>query len=99
MLRIERELFELNAIPGDAVRFLAPLSTKVYYCYSNVTQYLSGAHLAYAPYPVRMHEPLSKAEARHQLGLNPHVLTIGIVGGSQGSAFLNSYAQECITGD
>ncbi len=53
VMGIPCELFELNAVPGDAVRFLAPLSSKIFYCYKTVLKHLNDKKLYYKSYPVR----------------------------------------------
>ena len=37
ILRIPRELYELNAVPGSATKLLAPLATKIHVCFDTDT--------------------------------------------------------------
>ncbi len=97
LFRIPCELFELNAIPGDAVKFLAPLSSKVFYCYKTTLQHLEHKALYYKPYPVREFSVIDSYSARKQLGLSPAKKTICFLGGSQGSQFINDFALRIVT--
>lgn len=97
VFRVPCELFELNATPGDAVRILAPLSTRIFYCYKTAAHYLPEKKLHYKPYPVRAFNGVSQYESRIQLELNPRKRTICFLGGSQGSHFINDFAQKLIS--
>ncbi|MBY0110086.1 MAG: glycosyltransferase [Candidatus Babeliaceae bacterium] len=97
LLRIPCELFELNAVPGNAVKFLAPLSSKIYYCYRSALAHLNYKHLYYKPYPVREFNAVTTYEARTHLKLDPEKKTICFLGGSQGSQFINDFALALIS--
>jgi len=96
LLKIPCELFELNAVPGDAVRILAPLSRTIFYCYKTAAQYLPENKIRYKPYPVRSFTTVTAYEARGALGLSPHKKTICFLGGSQGSHFINGLARKIV---
>ncbi len=98
LMRVPCELFELNALPGDAVRLLAPFSDTVFYCYKTALQHLPTRRLQYKPYPVRDFMQVTPYHARIQLGLDPHRKTICFLGGSQGSHFINELALRIIAG-
>lgn len=98
-MRIPIELYELNVIPGKAIRFLAPLSTKIFVCFEQSKQYFSKASTL-SPYPLRFavqEKTVSKESARNALGLNSARKTVVILGGSQGSLFLNTLIKEWLT--
>ena len=96
LLGIKRELFELNAVPGSAVKLLAPLSNTIFYCYKSAARYLPEKKIQYKPYPIRSLQGVTAYEARTLLGLNPHKKTLCFLGGSQGSHFINEFAQKLV---
>lgn len=97
VMRIPCELFELNAVPGHAVKFLAPLCSKVFYCYKAALKYLNHKQLYYKPYPVREFPVTETYHARKHLGLDSAKKTICFLGGSQGSQFINDFALKLIS--
>jgi UDP-N-acetylglucosamine--N-acetylmuramyl-(pentapeptide) pyrophosphoryl-undecaprenol N-acetylglucosamine transferase len=93
LLRIPVELYELNATPGRAVKFLAPISTRINICFTAAAQLLPAAKCRVAPYPLRFTNT-DKEGATNILGFLPTRKTILIVGGSQGSLFINQAFQQ-----
>ncbi len=87
------ELFELNVKPGRASRVLAPFAKKLSICFKETQKYL-GSSCILEPYPLRFSPNQSnasnKAEAIKKLGYDENKKTILILGGSQGSVFLNT---------
>ncbi len=106
-LRIPIELFELNAVPGKAVLWLAPLARKIYVCFDEARAYFKKEKVALTEYPLRFssQDRMLAASARIQLGLDPAKKTIVILGGSQGSrsindlmkGFFNAHKKEAAT--
>lgn len=96
LLRIPFDLYELNVVPGKAVKFLAPFATNIFVCFKETLAYLPKATVA--AYPVRFAEnaKLEPRAARVQLGLEPDKKTILVVGGSQGSRSLNACMRALI---
>lgn len=93
LLRIPITVHCLDAVPGKAIKALAPIASKITVCFTRAQKYLKNATLASYPIKYIHHDQLIEPDvARTQLGLNPHKKTIVILGGSQGSLFLN----ECI---
>jgi UDP-N-acetylglucosamine--N-acetylmuramyl-(pentapeptide) pyrophosphoryl-undecaprenol N-acetylglucosamine transferase len=93
-LRIPVELFELNVIPGKAAHFLARYAQTIYVCFEQTKKYFAPYTCQLTPYPIRL-KPFDNAEesrqqALHQFHLSPQLKTILILGGSQGSVFLNN---------
>jgi UDP-N-acetylglucosamine--N-acetylmuramyl-(pentapeptide) pyrophosphoryl-undecaprenol N-acetylglucosamine transferase len=89
LLRIPIELYELNATPGKAAHIIAPLAQTVHVCFKHAAQYFPKNKCMVSEYPVRFIHHISKEEACKKLKLNQTKKTIFIVGGSQGSLFLN----------
>jgi UDP-N-acetylglucosamine--N-acetylmuramyl-(pentapeptide) pyrophosphoryl-undecaprenol N-acetylglucosamine transferase len=93
LLRIPIELYELNAVPGKAVKFLAPLAYKVWICFEKSTAYLPAKKCALTHYPIKFNDSsnlLTKQETITALNFSPERKTILILGGSQGSLFINA---------
>ncbi len=100
-LRIPIELFELNAEPGKATKFLAPFSKKISTCFEQTKQCFPSHKCCFVKYPIRYKQlnntDLSAAKAREQINLDPNKKTILILGGSQGSIFINNLIKKWIT--
>lgn len=97
LLRIPIELLELNVIPGKALSTLAPLAKTISLCFNETQKYFN--HKCYTTqYPLRFNAQARRAknEARNYLGLDPVKKTIFIIGGSQGSLFINNLIKSWI---
>ncbi len=91
LLRIPIELYELNATPGKAVKFLAPLANKLFVCFEQTKKHFKKPCIR-TSYPVKFSESekLSQTQALKKLGFTPEKKTLLILGGSQGSVWLNT---------
>lgn len=94
LLRIPYDLYELNVEPGAAVKVLARSARAVYVCFPQAAPHLTGT-VQPAAYPVRYRaaDRMTMHEARTRLQIPADARVLMIVGGSQGSRFLN--AQLC----
>lgn len=100
VLRIPIELFELNAIPGRAAYALAPWCTSIKSCFKETQEYFPAYKVTFEPYPVRFKAIQSdvnkknirelKQELYNNYNLDKDKLTLFIMGGSQGSEFINT---------
>lgn len=92
LLRIPRTIYELNATPGKTTKLLAHFSDQLIVCFRQTAAFFGKA--SYEQYPVRFQKadkkPIDRQEALQRYGLQEGKKTIFILGGSQGSAFLNS---------
>ena len=110
--KIPIELYELNVEPGKAMRFLAPLATTIYTTFpSTGTIYFKKqiSKCLPTPYPLRFTQEdkqLSKEAVIEKINKNKRApfqpfstskKTILIIGGSQGSQFLNSAIKTIIS--
>lgn len=96
LLRIPIELYELNVIPGKAAQLIAALAHTIYVCFEQTQYYFSHKQCIVTEYPVRFSNKVSKQTAQQKLGLDPNKKTIFILGGSQGSLFLNNAIKNFI---
>lgn len=101
LLRIPFEQYSLDVVPGQAIKFLSPLATKIHLCFEKSTRYLP-AWIArkksiFTPYPLRYQESdkLTKEEACIRLGIDPKKKVLCVLGGSQGSHFINQLMITC----
>ncbi len=92
LLRIPIDLYELNAIPGKAIKALAPLATTIYVCFASTKKYFAKKECIITQYPIRFNKQKSKPPPQ----FSPDRLTIFIQGGSQGSQYINSKIKELI---
>ena len=90
ILRIPVELYELNVVPGKAIRLVSKIAETTHICFKETKKYLPRGVLG--TYPVRFtsQDLIDPAKARETLGLEKNKKTIVILGGSQGSQFLNT---------
>jgi UDP-N-acetylglucosamine--N-acetylmuramyl-(pentapeptide) pyrophosphoryl-undecaprenol N-acetylglucosamine transferase len=99
VLRIPIEVYELNAIPGKTVRFLAPFATKIFTCFTQAQRYFPVRKCFLTQYPIRFDTAavLSNRDTFYSnLGFSSTKKTIFICGGSQGSTFINSMIRSWI---
>lgn len=99
LLRIPVKIYVLDSKPGKAIRFLLPFATAVYYCFNETKKWLPSKKTFSTPYPSgysKEHYIKSCAHARLTLGLNPHKKTMLVLGGSQGSIFINNAIAQWI---
>lgn len=97
LLRIPVELFELNVIPGKAIKFLAPVANTVHTCFATTNQFIKKGTLG--SYPIKQacfKEQPTKEQLIQELGFEPNRKTILILGGSQGSQALNTLFAEMV---
>lgn len=102
MLRIPITLYSLDAVPGKAIQFLAPIATSIITCFESSRRYFPLHKCATEAYPVKyrhMNNVPDKNSALRALGLSPNKKTIVVLGGSQGSLFLNNCMKEFIAND
>lgn len=90
--RISISIFELNAIPGKAAKFLAPIANKIFICFAQAKKFFNKSKIIETNYPIRFNQKdkLTKIDANILLGLDPKKKTLLILGGSQGSKFINT---------
>lgn len=83
-LRIPVDLYELNVLPGKTIYFLAPFARTLYCCFARTIDFLSSYPCKKAEYPIRFTQNAKKT-------LRPAgKKTVLILGGSQGSLFINN---------
>lgn len=97
LLRIPIELWELNVEPGKTIRCLASFATTINICFKETKKYFPNHTCSVVKYPVRFSEQDKKKSRENictTLGLAHAKKTILIVGGSQGSQFLNNLIKQ-----
>ena len=94
-LRIPIDLFELNAVPGKAVIWLAPLAERVFVCFEQAKRFFNRS-VQLVPYPLRFgpQDKLPADQAKRHLGLDPAKKTLLVLGGSQGSRSINELMKQ-----
>jgi len=102
LLRIPIELQELNATPGKAIKFLAPLATQIKVCFAQAARYFPARKTVLMDYPVRFTDEqknIPHQDALRSLGLAGHKKTLFVLGGSQGSRYINTLVQAWVASD
>ena len=99
--RIPVTLYELNAVPGRAVHFLAPYVREIRVCFDAARARIKtprNVKIICDNYPVRFKQAdkVSPDSARCALGIPPDARVLLILGGSQGSVFLNNFAEKLL---
>lgn len=87
-------LHEANAVPGRVTRLFARWVQRLYLPAQSESPLAALPHAREAPFPLREEmQPVPKAEARRALGFPEHGRLLIVLGGSQGAAALNDWAQ------
>lgn len=98
LLKIPVTLYELNAVPGRAVTFLSRFAQRINVCFDDVRGILPQKKTFKVDYPVRFSQSdiLSKSTRRAQVRIPFDARVLLVLGGSQGSHFLNSFVQSYV---
>jgi len=110
LLRIPIELHELNVIPGKAIRVLSPLAQTIFVTFEQSKRWFTKKNCTLEPYPLRFSltsnvhtkESLIKtinstiAASDDALRFIPTKKTLFLLGGSQGSLFLNNILKQWV---
>ena len=94
-LRIPIELFELNVSPGKATKFLAPIASRINICFEQSKRYFPEKKCVIQPYPLRFTQKQYTTDYA-DFRLDATKKTVMILGGSQGSQFLNEIIKEWV---
>tara|TARA_B100001105_G_scaffold33722_1_gene23559 strand:+ start:3353 stop:4507 length:1155 start_codon:yes stop_codon:yes gene_type:complete len=90
-------LHEANAIPGRAVKLLAPLADEVFVQFPAAMPRVLSIDIRATGLPVRAAmEPIEKADARTALGLADDQPVLLVMGGSQGARSINQALIESL---
>jgi len=96
ILRIPITLYSLDAVPGKAIQFLTPLATSIITPFATSQKYFPTHKCSVAPYPIKYDSIFDQKTALQKLQLPSNKRTIAILGGSQGSLFLNDCIKQWI---
>ncbi|MCK4265555.1 UDP-N-acetylglucosamine--N-acetylmuramyl-(pentapeptide) pyrophosphoryl-undecaprenol N-acetylglucosamine transferase [Candidatus Babeliales bacterium] len=91
LLRIPIDLYEVNAVPGRAIKLLSKFAKNIFITFDDCKKFFPSEALK-VNYPLRFVEEdrfYDKKKVLRDLGLDPAKKTIFLLGGSQGSVFLN----------
>lgn len=98
MRRCPLFLYEANTVPGKVNKLFSRYATTTAVQFPLVGDIMKGALLPVAIRRLReLPNPELKARARHHYGLDPHLPTILIAGGSQGALVVNDAAIKALT--
>lgn len=93
-LNIPCIFFELNAIPGKAARVCSFFASKIHVCFSAAASYFPARKTIKRPYPLQSSIRNALLTKKNNLQEKKTVL---ILGGSQGSVFLNNCIKMLVT--
>ncbi len=98
LMRKRLFLHEGNSIPGRVNRLFAPMAEKVWVHFPGAKNYLNGnARLGGLPLREKLRKGFQTArDARKIFQLDPELLTILVLGGSQGAKKLNALFSEAV---
>jgi len=98
LLNIPIEIYELNVEPGKTINFLSKFTKKIKICYSETQNYFPKIECEKVDYPIRFNsaDKISQNSALNQIGFSLNRKTIFIVGGSQGSKYINNLIKNWI---
>ncbi|MCL5874988.1 MAG: UDP-N-acetylglucosamine--N-acetylmuramyl-(pentapeptide) pyrophosphoryl-undecaprenol N-acetylglucosamine transferase [Candidatus Dependentiae bacterium] len=99
LLKIPVELQLLDVVPGKALALLTSFAQSIAVCFKQSIQYLPKHKCMVTDYPVRFSKQdkqIQREDARKAIGLDADKYTIFVLGGSQGSLFLNQLFKKWI---
>lgn len=102
LIGIPFELYELNVEPGQSIKFLSYFTDTINICFAQTAQYFQHKTCVLKPYPVRFKDVdriYNRKELITTLHLSLNKKTILILGGSQGSLFVNQAIKYCLEQD
>lgn len=95
MLKVPLVIHEANRKAGKATRFLGHFAKRIYVPYGVQIQKSHTEHLKYAGYPLRDEiRKLPPSACRELFGFSPDARLLLVLGGSQGAAALNQWAND-----
>lgn len=93
--RIPVALHEANRNPGRAVRFLRRFAKRLYLPDGIKLRGVPASLIHYPGYPVRKEiKRMEKSDARKELGVEQNCKLLVVMGGSQGAASVNNWAEQ-----
>lgn len=97
ILRIPVVIHESDTIPGKVNRWAGKFAARVAVSYPFTTTYFNAEHVAVTGQPVREDIKMTLTEGSHRhFGLDPHLPTVLILGGSQGAVLINDIIMEIL---
>lgn len=99
LLRVYIELHEFNVIPGRAAKFVAKYANRVFISFGQASTQLQAAACTLTGYPVRFPQAMKEWPQEvvvTGIELSSVRKTLFIVGGSQGSLFINGLIREWV---
>lgn len=99
LLGIPFDVYELNVEPGQSIKFLSCFTDTIHICFSQTAQYFQHKKCVVTPYPIRFNQEdriYNKEELLKKFNLSCDKKTIVILGGSQGSVFINQAIKSCM---
>lgn len=97
LLHIPIELYELNAVPGKSTKLLTPFASKIWVCFASSIQHFPRYKCSVTSYPIKFIDKtkiISQQTALQHFAFSADRKTIVILGGSQGSLFINSIIKK-----
>jgi len=92
------EVYELNVEPGKAVKFLANLVPKINICFDETANFFPQKTCVNTQYPIRFDDTskIKRESALQKISFSQSKKTVLIIGGSQGSLFINNLIKDFI---
>lgn len=90
------KIYALDAQPGKAALMLSKFANHIYVCFDEAKKYFQNNKVELVKYPIRFthKDILSKQDACKFLGIDSNKKVLLILGGSQGSKFINDLMVE-----
>jgi len=99
ILRIPIILYCLDAVPGKAIKTLSPFASSIFVAFNHARQFFPAQRCSVKAYPIKYVEKeknIITTDAHKNIGLDFNKKTILVLGGSQGSVFLNDCIKKLI---
>lgn len=99
LMNIPVELYVLDAVPGKAAKSIAPLATNIFAIFEDAKKYFNPKKVKLGSYPIQFkdQDKITKSQAYQKLNLDENKKTLLVLGGSQGSSFINNLVANFAT--
>jgi len=100
ILCIPIELYELNVEPGKTINLLSKITPQINICFDSTKKYFPTKKCNLISYPIKFDlttKDITQQQALERINFDTNLKTILILGGSQGSLFLNNLIKDLVS--
>jgi UDP-N-acetylglucosamine--N-acetylmuramyl-(pentapeptide) pyrophosphoryl-undecaprenol N-acetylglucosamine transferase len=96
LFRVPCVVHEQNIIPGKANKFAGRFADKILISFEDTKKYFKEEKCIFTGMPMRFNKKIPAEDARIELGLDPKLYTVLVMGGSRGAHRINTIVTETL---